>query len=134
MDNPQYGFLANAVKGSSINAGRFIPGLAMTEIRGLFFVEDEIDGLIRLEHPGGKKLLPVMDCQMVIKKTGQSIPTVRARFDEWQMTFTVSFMPEFTNVDQIYHIFSIAGMLIGLGCRRPEKAGQRLYGTFDVVG
>lgn len=132
MSDGRYGFLANAVKSACVSAGRFIPGLAMTTIRGLFFVEAEEDGLIEIVHPNGAKLIPVMDCQMVIKKDGKSIPTVRARFDEWQLNFTIEFTPTFTNIDTITSILAVAGEVIGLGPRRPEKSGQRLYGTFEL--
>lgn len=131
--NPRYGFLANAVKSSCVDAGRHIPSLSMAELKGLFYVEDQSEGLLELLHPSGEKLVPQIDCQMVIKKNGNSIPVVRARFDEWQIKFVVGYSPSFCNTDTISHTLSVAGELVGLGARRMQKSGQRLYGAFKLV-
>jgi hypothetical protein len=130
---PRYGFPAAAIKSACVNAGRFIPSLAMTQIRGLFWVEDEVDGLVEILHPDGGPAVPVMDCQMVIKKDGKSIPSVRARFDEWKITFTVGYSPQFTNIETITNILKVAGEVIGIGPRRMEKSGQPDYGVFKLV-
>lgn len=131
-DKERYGFLAKAIKSACINAGRFIPSIPMTQIRGLFWVEDEVDGLIEVRNPNGGPGIPVMDCQMVAKKTGQSVPTTRAKFEEWEMTFDVGFSPQFTNIETIAGILKVAGEVIGLGPRRMERSGQPDYGVFRL--
>ncbi|MCJ7760896.1 hypothetical protein MUP59_07150 [Candidatus Bathyarchaeota archaeon] len=122
-----YGFPVKAIKSACINAARFIPGLAMTQVRGLFFVEAERD-LLEIESDK----TPIVDCQMVHKKDGKSIPTVRARFDVWSMKFEIKWQPTMTNIQTIIRILEVAGENIGIGPRRPEKSGTQEFGTFTV--
>jgi hypothetical protein len=131
-DSPKYGFISSAIKSACVDAARFIPGLHMTVVRGLFFVE-EGDGLLELKHPTGGTLSPAMDCQMVIKKDGKHIPVVRARFDEWAIDFTIRWQAVLTNEDVILGILAVAGESIGLGCLRPGKSGRQMYGTFKIA-
>ena len=67
-----------------------------------------------------------------IKKDGKQVPTVRARFDEWAIDFSVKWQPTLTNQDVIIGILQVAGENIGLGALRPEKSGRHMYGTFAV--
>jgi hypothetical protein len=132
-DEPRQGFPGKSIKSACINAARFIPGLHMTTVRGLFFVDEGREGLLEIKCPGGKILTPVKDCQMVHKHDGTSIASVRVRYDEWGFNFNVRWQPTMTNLDAIMSLVDIAGENIGLGCRRPEKSGQQEYGTFKLI-
>lgn len=128
---PRYGFISSSVKAACVEAAGFIPGLFKITVKGLFFVDEE-DGLFEIFHPRGEKVIPKMDRQMVIKKTGASLPVIRARFDEWELHVPIRWQEHLTNISTILAIFEVAGENIGLGCRRPQKSGSQLYGTFVV--
>ena len=135
--SPRYGFPAAGIKIACINAGRFIPGLPMTEIRGMFYVNDEEDGLLPIIDPNDPDRthspVPVIDRQMAKTKNGVAVSVVRARFDEWMFPVPVDYSRTFTSLEQITGILNVAGALVGLGCRRPERSGLKSWGTFDVA-
>lgn len=61
-------------------------------------------------------------------RVGQSrVQRVRPRFDEWELEFTVSYLPAMLNGDDIRTFLIAAGQEIGLGDWRPK------FGRFTVV-
>ena len=127
----RHGFPAKAIKACAVNAGRFLP-TKMTEIRGMFFVEAEEDGLVEILNPIDPGLPPVPEMKkgMIKTKQGTSIPYVRAMYPEWKIRFFITYVKEFAELAIIMQTIQVGGLFIGLGARRPERSGNNDYGTF----
>ena len=69
----------------------------------------------------------------VVMKGGNRILRTRAKFDEWECTFTVDIDDELVDKGQLALWLDTAGHRIGLGDWRPGKSGGQ-YGRFEVTG
>jgi hypothetical protein len=56
------------------------------------------------------------------------IMRTRGIFHDWALTFTVNYLPDVLNMDQIVEAVEISGKMIGLCDYRPK------YGRFEMVG
>lgn len=100
----------------------------MTFLRGVFHVDVE---LIPIEGD------PYMREDMVRvggKGPGTGVADIRYRpgFPEWSAVLPVSFNRKAITVEQLVHLFNVAGFAVGVGEWRPEKNGS--WGRFVVDG
>ncbi len=122
--NGKPGFPSIAFKAAAVSAGgRFSDGLKMTELRGSFFVEDE---LVEIEGE------PVMREDMVRVGMGTADIRYRPEFKNWRITLHIRYNSDAISLDQLVNIFNLAGFGVGVGEWRPEKDGQ--FGMFHVEG
>ena len=124
----RFGFPASGLKKAMVSACRQFKGVAMTEVRGLFFVCGEyipIEGLPEMDQfwrrIGGKG-----------PGTGTPDIGIRARFNEWSSTVLIKYNADAITLDSIVNLLSTAGFSVGLGEDRPEKTGGT-FGQFEVV-
>jgi len=124
----QYGIPIGGVKKAAVSACRFIDGVKMTMAKGSFHIVATPGNLVPIK---GSK--PVMDEQIVrIGNFGNKIavPRYRARFDKWEITFSVKYNPRIISPEQILNLYENAGFSVGLCEYRPEKDGS--FGMFRV--
>lgn len=121
-------FPAVGFKAAAVSAARQVEGLTMTFLRGVFHVDVE---LIPIEGD------PYMREDMVRvggKGPGTGVADIRYRpgFPEWSAVLPVSFNRKAITVEQLVHLFNVAGFAVGVGEWRPEKNGS--WGRFVVDG
>jgi hypothetical protein len=117
-----YGFPANAFKAAAVSACRFSDGIKMTEARGAFHIDGE---LVRIEGE------PTPREDMVRIGMGTADIRYRAEFKEWRTTFTIRYNAAALSLEQIVHLFNLAGFGVGVGEWRPERDGS--YGLFHCL-
>lgn len=121
-DNGKYGFPSLAFKLAAVSAGgRFSDGLKMTELRGSFFVENE---LVEIEGE------PTMREDMVRIGMGTADIRYRPEFKNWRTKLKIRYNEDAISIEQIINLFNLAGFGVGVGEWRPEKDGQ--FGMFHV--
>ena len=154
-ENNYVSFPAVAVKKAGEEGGRFINGLAMNKIKGLFYINgNPPHGYVNICTPDGKPLEvpeyvedisrklnwedsglqvhPFVD--MIHMKRGGAIPVCFAQIDPpWQMTFKVEWSPMATNPQEVADIIENAGFYMGIGCRRTQRTGERRFGNFTLI-
>ena len=130
---PEFAFPAIGVKKSLIGACRHT-SLTMAKMRTTIYVRYDVDGLIRMVHPEGKDLVPEMFTGYTRNQRGQLVDVVYAKFDEWEMTFPIAYLPGDIDAEGMLNLLTIAGELIGIGVRRPSaSAGSEEFGRFIPV-
>lgn len=148
------------IKGALISASKYPDvGIASTKLRGAVYVEGDLLPIVYVPRPasesteeitywgtdrrpgvrsGDGKLTPGMRRDVVrVGRPGAKQPDVRYRpcFDDWSVTFKLTFEPKLISLGAVYHLVRRAGMSVGLCEWRPEgpgggKGGQ--YGRFDL--
>ena len=135
------------VKGALLSASKYPDvSIASTKLRGALFVEgdllpiqytpkqaEESDETITYD---GKR--PGLRRDIVrVGKFGSKQPDIRYRpaYDDWSVTFKVTFEPKLISIGAVYHLIRRAGTSVGLCEWRPEgpgggKGGQ--FGRFDL--
>lgn len=115
------GFPTIAFKAAAVNAARHLEGLKMTFLRGAFHTVGE---LVEIEGE------PRMREDMV--RVGQGAADIRYRpeFVEWAVSLKVQLNTRSMTLEQLIHLFKVAGFSAGVGEWRPEKNGRN--GMFDI--
>ncbi len=151
---------ADWLKGAFVTAAKYPDvEIASTQLKGALFVEGDLLPIVYVprpasesdefityygtdENPGvrdGDKLpTPGMRRDVVrVGKFGAKQPDIRYRpcYDDWTITFRLTFEPKLISPKAVYHLVRRAGMSVGLCEWRPEgpgggKGGQ--YGRFDL--
>lgn len=148
-------FPAVAIKKASVDAGRVVPGKAMTQIKGLFYVNGSPPyGYTKIRSYAGNNIpvpskfvqdesntfrwhgMSLMNhpfVDLVHKQKGGAIPVVYAQIElPWRIDVEVEYASAITNLQEIVEIMEYAGDFVGIGCRRPERSGQGDYGRFTL--
>jgi|GEM_PF-6898334 len=149
------------IKGALISASKYPDvGIASTKLRGAVYVEGDLLPIVytpkaasdsddRVTYygtdknpglrPGDKRQTPGMARDVVrVGKFGAKQPDIRYRpvYDNWSVTFELTFEPKLISLASVYHLIRRAGTSIGLCEWRPEgpgggKGGQ--FGRFDLA-
>jgi len=139
---------AQWIKGALISASKYPDvGIASTKLRGAIYVEGDllpIEFTARKPSESDETITyfgkgPGMRRDIVrVGKFGAKQPDIRYRpaYDDWSVTFQVTFEPKLISVGAVYHLIRRAGMSVGLCEWRPEgpgggKGGQ--FGRFDLA-
>jgi len=125
MGNGAFGFPSVGFKAAAVAACRFADGIAMTEARGAFHVEDE---LVRIEGSP-----PKMREDMVRIGMGVADLRYRGEFWPWQVTLSIAYNANALSLEQIMNLFNTAGFGVGVGEWRPSSKGGGSYGRFHVA-
>lgn len=116
------GFPCIGFKAAAVSAARQVDGLKMTFLRGAFHIDGE---LVPIEGE------PRMREDMVRIGMGTADIRYRPEFAEWSAVLPVKFNRNAITVEQLVHLFSVAGFAVGIGEWRPERDGP--YGRFSVA-
>ena len=111
------------IKCAGVKAARYVDGLKMTELRGAFYVEDN---LLPIKF---KKLR--MRCDSVRNQGGVADLRYRPEYTDWSVDITVRFRPDMITPDSLVNLLNNAGQSIGLCERRPGQNGDT-FGMFEV--
>jgi len=90
------------------------------------------DGNWPLEYKGAKSIAALSlddsfrDVRAVVIQ-GRTIMRTRPIFHGWELGFTLSYLPELINDQQVRDALALAGMIAGIGTYRPK------YGRFSVL-
>ena len=123
LENGTPAFPTIAFKQSAVSAGgRFSDGLKMTELRGSFYIEDE---LVAIEGE------PNMREDMVRIAMGTADIRYRPEFKKWKVVLKMKYNADAISLEQLVNIFNLAGFGVGVGEWRPERNGQ--FGMFHVA-
>jgi hypothetical protein len=136
-------------------------GIASTKLRGAVYVEGDLLPITYKPRPasasdevitywgtskkpgvrdGDTRPTPGMRRDIVrVGRFGAKQPDIRYRpaYDDWSVTFQITFEPKLISMGALHHLIRRAGMSIGLCEWRPEgpgggKGGQ--FGRFDLKG
>ena len=121
-----YGFPVIAFKSAAVDACSHVGGITKVEARGAFHINGE---LVRVQ---GSDPTPRED--MVRVGMGAADLRYRGEFLEWFVEIPIRYNAGVLSVEQIVHLFTIAGFAIGVGELRPQKDGQNgLFHCEDVL-
>jgi|SRR5271155_642063 len=140
---------AQWIKGMLTTAAKYPDvGIASTKLRGAIYVEGDLlpiqfkprqpkdsDDRVTYYGKGPGQARDVVR----VGKFGAKQPDIRYRpvYDDWSITFEVTFEPKLISLGAVHHLIRRAGMSVGLCEWRPEgpgggKGGQ--FGRFDLKG
>jgi len=123
----RFGFPASGFKKAMVAAARQFKNIAMTELRGRFFVlgrfvqikgtpkQDEFWRRIGGKGPG----------------TGTPDIGVRAVFQEWSATLHIKYNADVISAESVVNLLQTAGFSVGIGEDRPDKSGNT-FGMWSV--
>ena len=120
-EDGRYGFPAVAFKAAAVDAASQVSGLTKVFLRGAVHIMGEmvpIDGEPRMRE------------DMVRVGMGTADIRFRPEFPEWATTLTVRFNSRSSTLEQLVHLFGVAGFACGIGEWRPQKDGN--FGMFRV--
>lgn len=130
-----FGIPAGGLKKCAVSACALVGGIKATLAKKIFhIVNTEPGNLVRIDGPGGTEIEPVMDESVVrVGPWGNRVAMTRYRgkFEDWEMTFDVEFMPNLISAEMLLNLFEHAGFGVGLCENRPEKSGEN-WGRFEV--
>lgn len=121
LPNGKPGFPTIAFKAAAVNAARQVEGLKMTFLRGAFHTVGE---LVEIEGEPRRRE------DMVRVGMGTADIRYRPEFTEWAVNLKVRLNTRSMTLEQLIHLFRVAGFSAGVGEWRPEKDGR--FGMFDV--
>jgi len=127
-----FGMKASAFKQGMIFAARYIQGLEMTTLRGVFHVFGAKDtskmfvkiiGIPEIECEFGNE--PGVWVRIGGKGPGSGTPSIRYRgtFKKWSTTIYVQYNSNWISEEQIFNLANIGGFVSGIGEDRPGKKG-----------
>ncbi len=101
-----------------------LPGLRMAQILRLVTIKSTQINLFGI---------PQMRMDVVRMADISHTPDIRSRaiFPEWACTIEIEFVSSLIKQNQIINLLAAAGVIVGIGDRRPQKGGA--YGKFQVV-
>jgi hypothetical protein len=116
-------------------------GVASKVVGGTLYVEGDLIPIVYKPRPASQSddnvkydgKGPGLRTDVVrVGKWGDRKPDLRYRpcFDDWSLTFFISFEPSFISLPSLYQLIRRAGTSVGLCEWRPEKNGQ--CGRFDI--
>jgi hypothetical protein len=93
-----------------------------------------VDGNWPLIYDGPKDIAKLMHDERFIDIRGVVVPSQKSRvqrtrpiFREWELKFTIAFLPSVVSKTQILEALDVASMLIGLSDFRPK------FGRFEII-
>jgi hypothetical protein len=116
-----YGFKAIAFKAAAVDACSHVAGITKVEARGAFHIQGD---LVKINGT------PQMREDMVRVGMGVADLRYRGEFPEWSCSFRVRYNAAVLSIEQIIHLFNVAGFAIGVGEWRPQRDGSS--GMFHV--
>lgn len=121
------GFPAAGLKAAIIGAAHKDLGLTKVDVRQGFFLQDDADGLVRIQSAQ-----PKMREDTVRVGNGQADLRYRAEFAAgWRMVLRVLFDEDKLTASSVINLIERAGFGVGIGEWRPSKGGE--WGRFHVV-
>lgn len=120
IDKGKFGIPAIAFKKAAVDGCSFVEGVTKVEARGAFFVVGD-----KVEIIGPP---PKMRQDMVRVGMGTSDIRFRGEFFPWEVQLHIRYNNAVLSLEQIVHLFSVAGFSVGVGENRPQKSGQ--WGQF----
>lgn len=110
-----FGFPSVGFKAAAVDACSHVEGITKVQARGAFHIRGD---MVRIEGT------PTMREDMV--RVGMGVADIRYRgeFREWACELIVEFNAAVLSIEQIHHLFEIAGFAIGVGEWRPQRDGS----------
>lgn len=126
LETAEFGFPACGLKQAAISAAyRQKWAKDKVSLRGVFFIESDENGLIKIDG------IPTIREDMVRIGMGTADIRYRGEFKHWSSTFKVRYNKNGEyDLDAILNIINAGGYLCGLGEWRVEKDGE--YGAFHI--
>ena len=127
-DKPEYALLASGFHRAMQTVGSMIYnqhgktlGVNATSVQRSVTVHSVIDGLIPMTTKSGPKMR-----EDWVRIGNNSTPDLRyrAQFDDWSMTVPIQFDMDVFSAEEVFNMFSRAGMVVGYGDWRLEKGGE----------
>ena len=124
-----YGIPASGIKNCAVTAAiRYVEGITGTVAVGAFHIIDDIDGLCPIK--GDKPEIDERTVRVGNFPNKKPCTRRRAKFINWECTFTVKYNASVITPDQLVYLYENAGFSVGLCEYRPEKNGN--MGMFHV--
>ena len=116
----RFGFPASGFKKAMISACRNVPGVAMTEVKGRFYV------LNRFVEIKGRPMKDKFWRRIGGKGPGTGTPDrgIRAVLPSWTATLYIKYYPDLISMDSVINLLHMAGQTEGIGEDRPNKQGN----------
>ena len=115
------GFPTIAFKSAAVDAASQVNGLTKVFLRGSFHL---VGDLVAIQGN------PIMRSDMVRIGMGTADIRFRPEFVDWSVDLLVRMNARSLTVEQLVHLFNLAGFSVGVGEWRPEKNGRN--GMFHV--
>jgi hypothetical protein len=116
-----YGFPTIAFKAAAVDACSHVDGITKVEARGAFHIDGELLKINGTPQPRE---------DMVRISMGTADIRYRGEFNPWSVDIPIRYNAGVLSLEQIMHLFEIAGFSIGVGDWRPQRDGS--YGMFHV--
>lgn len=125
----KYAIPDRMIKRASVEACRFIDGMAMTFCRGAFHIMAEAGGMLELKYKS-----MAMRTDHVRLKNGALDLRYRPEFTKWHTVVEIYYNAEAISPEQIINLLATAGVSCGLGELRPnsKEGGGGSNGLFEV--
>jgi len=117
-----YGFPAVGIKKAAIDACSYVGAVTKVAARGTFHIHGEYVVVQGKPHKREDMVRVGMD---------KADLRYRGCFNEWRITFTVTYNAAVLSVEQIANLFNLAGFSVGIGDYRPQRNGP--FGRFHVA-
>lgn len=124
LPDGRYGFPSIAFKAAAVGAARQIDGLKMTFLRGAFHVAGELVPINYGEEPIRRQ-------DIVRLQGGVADIRFRPEFSDWGVYLPIRLNAHALTLEQLIHLFNVAGFSQGVGEWRPERDGS--FGMFRVA-
>jgi hypothetical protein len=128
LSDGSHGIPALALKKAAVGGCRYVDGVTMVTVRGLFFVlpDEPETGLVRLKAPE-----PIVREDMVRNQNGVADVRYRYQYWPWECAVRVLYDKKNLTIERLLSLFVQGGWHVGIGERRPEKLGDD-FGRFTV--
>jgi|TARA_R110002012_G_scaffold8037_1_gene37356 hypothetical protein len=128
LTNGGYGFPADGLKGSVIEAAHIDIGLPKTLLKKSFFIlaDDPVENLCALDFEGE----PIMREDRVVIGKGSTDLRYRPQFDDWGIIVRCEFDADAVPPKTLLKLVNRAGFGVGLGEMRPQKG--KSFGRYEV--
>jgi hypothetical protein len=120
----RFGFPSIGFKSAAVDACSHVDGLTKVQARGAFHIDGEY---IEIHGEG-----PFQREDMVRIAMGTADIRYRGEWRDWHVVLPISLNASVLSVEQITHLFNVAGFGVGVGEWRPARDGQN--GRFKVAG
>ena len=129
---PVWGFPAIAFKGAAVSACRNVQFTTMTAAKGSFHIDGQpgVHGtLVPIVSKSGPRM---REDAVRVGMNGVDL-RYRAEFLDWQVSLDVQYNASVLSLEQLVHLFQVAGFAVGVGEWRPsspKKPGP--HGRWEV--
>lgn len=121
LSNGEPCFPSRGFKKGMVRAGKYVDGVAMIDVSVAVHVLGDM-------CPLRAEFAPYRDKERNIRN--QLVPVIYPRADEWEADLTVLYVTKIFSEDGVINLLYNAGLLAGVGRRRPELGGQ--FGMYDI--